>query len=168
MLQRFLDNYHGLTGLTLSAWQRAQIAAQLTVSEATVTVPSTPPNPPPPVSPEDSRFYVVQDEFGDMSVTAIRQWVSIHDKGYEALPEDDLLARFQLKSGKLAEPACSDLGPFYMVSHVGQPGAEDYRTSARDMRRVIRSYYDDNWNVYPTEEIERVFSEKTGRALRRV
>ena len=114
---------------------------------------------------EDTRFYVVQDEFGDMSVSAIRLWLSIHDLGYDKLPEDDLLARFQLKTGKLAVPACSDLGPFYIASHVGQPAEDDYETSARAIRRILQGLFDDNWNTYTTTEMENTFHFRTGRTL---
>lgn len=117
-------------------------------------------------NPEDSRFYIVQD-MGDMSVTAIRQWVEVHYFGMVGQPEDDLLATFQYKSGKLAEPACSDIGPFYTVSRVGEPSVDDFETSARSIRRVIRDdYYRDEWNIWSTYEIEQQYQNLSGRTLR--
>ena len=121
----------------------------------------------PPTGADDAVWYQVQD-MGDMSLTQIRQWLSLHAPDpLGGTSEDDVLARFQLASGKLADPLSPDNGPFYIVSHVGQPDQDDYRTSMRAIRRIIRNdQSDDNWNIYSGTEARRIFEERTGRTLR--
>ena len=165
MDQRLVDEFiayfkavpKSIDGATISTTMRKDVALKLMDFTDDIDRPDV----------EDTRFYILQDEFGDMSVSAIRLWLYIHDLGYDKLPEDDLLARFQLKTGKLAAPACEDIGPFYIASHVGQPAEDDYENSARDIRRILQGLFDDNWNVYTTKEMEDAFQSKTGRTLRR-
>ena len=150
----------------LTVWQRGQIASTLAASEARGATGCGAGDTTAP-SPDDAIWYNIVDLNQDIRLSDIRDWLARHDHPEATLlSEDNAVALWQKAWSKELKPLSTDLGPDYMLSHVGQPDHDDYRQSIRQIRRWLRDNYDNLWNEYTTDEASAAFESKSGRTLR--
>jgi len=133
MLTRFRANFDGLTGLGLTAWQRAQIASELAIADVT-------PNEP----PISGLAYTITDRDGVWQLEGIEDELAAL-YGLSGDVPDETVRLFALHSGKLVTLVQGqDPGPFYEVNGEGR--------SILQMREELRPFWDP-WNTAHRNEV---------------